>query len=41
MSLKKRFTLWLVRVFGRLGLIKVPYSDYDAAQGNVGGSDDE
>lgn len=32
-GLKKRLALAVVRLFARLGLIGVPYGDYDAAQG--------
>jgi len=36
---RRRLVCWLVRAFARVGLIKVPYGDYDAAMGRAGGDD--
>ena len=32
-DLRRRIALWLTRWLGRLGLIRVPYDDFEAAQG--------
>jgi len=37
--LRRRLVCFLVRLFARIGLIKTPYGDYDAAMGNRGGDE--